>query len=385
MNPNHFFEERIVPKLNAINPPPLPSLRKGVVIYGAGELGILALNYFEACGIEVRGIIDQVKTGTFGSKKNCVPISSVEEASKRWLSMDVPVAVAIAKMPFQPIVDLLRGNGWKTILPFYEFTRDQSLCHPLSNGWRLGELEAKDMEGIRFACRNWADVTSLFHFEAYIAWHASLEEKLSTLHPIIENERYTIKPLLDFFRSRNYQFVDIGSHLGESIGRMSVSGVTFTEYILIEPDRKSLAILEKSVSTLIPTNSNVRIFENVVGSQTVTVKFADGFGYCSQIWKHGSEERSAIKLDDMDLTPDFIKAHTEGTEFDVIEGAEKTIRENHPSLALAVYHNKSSLTCGIPRLMAKLPDYSWFFRLHSYQGTGAFMYGLPSNTRRGHR
>ena len=62
---------------------------------------------------------------------------------------------------------------------------------------------------------------------------------------------------------------------------------------------------------------------------------------------------------------------------DVLLGGINTISKNRPALAFSIYHNRDGL-CKVPFESMQLFDgYKWYFRLHSYQGTGAFIYGVP--------
>jgi hypothetical protein len=75
--------------------------------------------------------------------------------------------------------------------------------------------------------------------------------------------------------------------------------------------------------------------------------------------------------------PDLIKIHTEGSELDILKGAAKTIKRYNPLLAYSVYHNRDGLCRAIIEPMKSFDNYLWYFRLHCYQGTGAFVYGVP--------
>jgi FkbM family methyltransferase len=377
MNAHHFFEERIAPRLVPCDRSFLPSLQRGVLLYGAGELGSLALDYFEACGTKVLAAIDQKKSGLLQGRKGSVPICSPKDAAREWLCLGLPIAVATATVPFIPVKEFLHASGWTTVLPFYEFTREANSKHPLANGWTLGDVNDTERQRILDLCCAWADETSLFHFEAYVAWHANLTEIPLPNHPISPDERYAVRPLLDFLMGCHRQFVDVGSHLGESVRRLSDVGITFSDYVLIEPDSNSRKASEKKIYEILQSPINITILDRVIGRKSSTVEYVDGLGYCSQIWPHGTSKKLVTALDQLNLSPDFIKIHTEGSEFDVLAGAQQTIDKFRPALAFSIYHTRFGLVSGMAEIIARHEDYQWYFRLHSFQGTGAFVYGLP--------
>lgn len=50
-------------------------LEEGIYLYGAGELGSLALDYCEACGIKVLGFLDRFRTSAVvSSSRNAYPV-----------------------------------------------------------------------------------------------------------------------------------------------------------------------------------------------------------------------------------------------------------------------------------------------------------------------
>ena len=82
-------------------------------------------------------------------------------------------------------------------------------------------------------------------------------------------------------------------------------------------------------------------------------------------------------MDSLQIKPDLIKIHTEGTELDVLMGAKKTIINYKPFLVCSVYHRREGFYSDITTPIKNFKNYNWFFRLHGFQGTGAFIYGIP--------
>jgi FkbM family methyltransferase len=73
-----------------------------------------------------------------------------------------------------------------------------------------------------------------------------------------------------------------------------------------------------------------------------------------------------IKLDSYINEPvTFIKMDIEGAECEALLGAEETIKEHKPKLAISLYHNDDDLT-KIPLLVHKIvPEYRFYLRHHS--------------------
>lgn len=349
----------------------------GIYIYGAGELGQLAIDYCEACGIKIRGLLDGYKTGTVKSRAGLNYVIASPDSMLAHDYLTVPVAVAVATLPFEPISKSLMDIGWSKVIPFYSLTSQERDGHPLKNGWLIQNMSQEECESVAWIRGNWSDETSLAHYNAFLAWHHDYSELSLVDTPITIHDRYTIAPLLKFFSERNNQVVDVGSHDGAAVKRLNDAGIKFHDYILIEPDTSSRYLLDDVAEKINENGNKVRIIDKVICDFSHKKPFVEGLGYCSQIWNGAIDLKDAISLDELALKPDFIKIHTEGSEWDVLIGAKKTIQTCHPALAFSVYHSRNGFCHDIVESMKTFHNYRWYFRLHSYQGTGAFVYAIP--------
>lgn len=351
-------------------------ISEGIYIYGAGELGALAIEYCEACGIEILGILDQKKCGIVSGQLSDYLVFKPEDISVG-IRPNIPVAVAVATLPYVPIQKKLQSEGWSNVLPFYAMTANPQVGHPLNNGWLVGDYSQQDLEMLEVICSRWADLTSLEQYEAFLAWHIDGTELTLMGKGVEPNKRYAIPQLLAAFSKRFGQMVDVGSHQGDSIKRLLDEGVTFSEYLLFEPDGTSLNLLQKNVDSYLPGHQCIKFFDHVLGNSNDLRNFQEGLGYCSQLWPESSSLKSVMPLDSIECSPDFLKIHTEGSELEVLLGAIGTIDLYKPIIAFSIYHNRDGFCKSIYEAMQRINDYEWYFRLHSYQGTGAFVYGIP--------
>lgn len=351
-------------------------LNAGIYIYGAGELGSLAIQYCEACGIRILGVLDRNKTGLIKGELSEYLIHDPEKISMQQRS-DSLVAIAIATRPLNQIINSLYSNGWKNVVPFYALTSEERLGHPLGNGWKINLVSNEERKRLQWICENWYDDISLLHYEAYLSWHADKTELALLDAPINPDQRYVIEPLLREFSLRNQQMIDVGSHRGESVMRLANEGIFFAEYILIEPDMKSSEHLIGNIKNYLPADKRISHLNYVLGASNTLKPFQEGLGYCSQIWSKSTTKRDVIALDSLEYSPDFLKIHTEGSELEILAGARVTISRSRPVLAFSIYHNRDGFVRAIFEPMKWFRDYKWFFRLHSFQGTGGFVYGIP--------
>lgn len=354
----------------------LPDVFGGIILYGAGDLGVLALEYCAACNIDVIGVIDKSKTGdlTIGNKVFKLLPFDKSTANK---FKSVPIFVAIANTPVKPIIDSLKSQGWEYVLPFYSLTSTARTGHPLLNGWLIQRISSDELEDVKDICENWSDDASLEHYESFIDWHLNFTETLPQLDPIMPATRYLIEPVRSAISNARGQLVDVGSHFGQMPLRFKSCGIEFNDYVLVEPDIRNRERLELEVSDLKTSSTTVTILPDLLAAKSGSTNFAEGLGYCSQVWSRSNVSRPTVTLDDLHLSPDVLKVHTEGTEFEIIMGASETIFDRRPIIMFTVYHNRTGVSEAISGPMKKFPGYSWYFRLHSFQGTGAVLYGIP--------
>lgn len=357
-----------------------PNLKpKWLAVFGAGDLGRLALEFCSSCGIDVDVVIEtKPRAGIieFGRRRIPVfPASEFPEANRQ----ETVVLVAVSTSPFTPIHRLLKSYGYWEVIPFMDIANRSDCSHPLANGWRVGEVGFEELQDVKRVCGLWHDKASIEHFEAFVRWHVDSTELLPRRAPIDPNSRYVISQMRKFTSRRHFQFVDVGACRGETLERLSKASVFFDEYLLIEPDEDNRKQLTEKCRTMRIDPSCVQVSDALLARDSREVTFAKGLGYCSQIWPGGADVRSTLPLDDLGATPDVIKIHTEGGEAEIVAGSRKTISSYRPALMIAVYHDRSGISRAILDIANECADYYWLFRLHAFQGTGAFVYGFPKN------
>ena len=75
----------------------------------------------------------------------------------------------------------------------------------------------------------------------------------------------------------------------------------------------------------------------------------------------------------------YIKMDIEGWESEALSGADRTIRDNHPKLAISVYHKFSDLWTISSELKRRYPFYSFFLDHHSLHNEETVLYAKESS------
>ena len=374
-----FFDENILPILRSNNSQVFDgiSLVDGVYIYGAGELGRLALEYCESRKIPVLAFLDRNTTNpvysNHGTEYRCfLPSDQSNAINKSRL-----VLVAISSVPYTPIKEYLVNNQWKNIQPFYNLCQEHCEEHPLANGWFLGKVTPEEIEMSRSVCARFADSQSLVHYVNFLSWHRDNSEQWLSHIRLVVNARYVIDEVINALRGRTRQFIDVGAHKGESYDRLLKAELTFDTYDFFEPDQNSCESLRTLCKKLNEDGHTARLHNYALANRKETTRFQPGLGYCSQIWSFGSQVVETKTIDDFGFLPDYLKIHTEGAERSILVGASNTIKSANPIFAFSVYHKREGFTNDILVPMISFPNYRWYFRMHGFQGAGAFVYAIP--------
>jgi FkbM family methyltransferase len=170
-------------------------------------------------------------------------------------------------------------------------------------------------------------------------------------------------------------FVDVGGF----------DGYTSEEFIKRCPDYRAVYIFEPEQENMLASKERLGKFSKVhfmqmgLSNQRGTVRFSPG-GSSSIISEDGVSEILVDTLDDcVDDAVSYIKMDIEGAEGIAIEGAEKTILEHHPRLAICVYHKPDCLWKIPEQVLAIRDDYDIYIRHYTEGVTETVMFFIPNN------
>lgn len=161
-------------------------------------------------------------------------------------------------------------------------------------------------------------------------------------------------------------FVDLGAYIGDTVSSyINTFGNNFKKIYCYEFNNENARIL-KDVTT---NYDNIVIRECAVGQTTGYVnilrKQDDNSATSMQI-----DDKGAIQMvtldDDIDEKITFIKSDIEGAEISMLQGAKAHIRNDHPKLAISVYHGNSDIW-EIPKIIHSI-DSTYRFYLRYYGG-----------------
>ena len=353
-------------------------VNKQLILYGAGSLGKMAKEYFERLGIPVLYVVDaNPDLHRRAPYWEGVDISGTEDVPTE-LRECALLAICVATVPFSQVSAPLKEQGWRDVVPFYDIAEAYRDRHPLSNGWYCGVLSEGDIYGIESVLARWEDDVSRAHHLQFIAWHGLREDWFFDDAPVTTDDRYFIPQVLSVLNDDEV-FVDIGAHHGEvSIRFLDIVKNQYKEVFAIEPDVENFSRLRSRLEEhMSAERENIHLLPYALGATTDEERFYQGLDYASQFNELGQTAVEVRCLDDLLLPATFVKIHIEGWEAGAISGGLETIINNRPILTVTSYHNRQGLWNLPAQIMTCLDNYAYYFRLHSWHGTGGVIYAIP--------
>ena len=359
--------------------PPVPK-DMPLALYGAGNLGRLARDFLKAVWLDFDFVVDRnaaaLRESPDWQGMALYHPDEVPDALKQSHLLLVSVVLA----PYVPIEAALVADGFRHVMPFYDFAEGFRHIHPLSNGWYAAAFKDDDRAMTTLTLEGWSDDVSRAHYLAFLAWRRLRQEWTFEAAPVTIGDRFFIPEIVSVLGGHEV-FVDAGAHHGSVTRRFSdlVHG-KWHRIVAIEPDEDNSDALTAFISEAWPDPASRRpeVLTPVLGAAAGTAWFHDGLGYASQISPTGRREAEVQSIDNLHLAPTFIKLHLEGHELEALKGARQTLLKDRPIMVATVYHNDDGIWRTPLWLMKTLENYRLLFRLHSYCGTSAVIYAIPA-------
>ena len=348
-----------------------------LALYGAGNLGRLARDFFKAVGRDCVMAIDldadrlKADAGWSG-----VPILRPDEVTDT-VKHGARLSLCVVTAPYVPLERSLSEQGFKDIVPFFDLAEGFRHLHPLSNGWFAPPLTSRDEAKTAAVLARWDDDISRAHHLQFLAWRRLRQEWTFDAAPVAGGNRFFIPEVTDVL-GRDEVFVDAGAHHGsviEAFNRQTKSA--FKQIVAIEPDPSNRACLAENLRRWLPDDARVTVCDCVLAEGRREAPFHDGLDYASQLSGTGRMRVTTSTLDALALSPTFVKLHLEGGELAALKGAQQTLRTHRPIVVATVYHNADGIWETPRWLMDTLPDYRFLFRAHAWCGNGAVVYAIP--------
>lgn len=214
-------------------------------------------------------------------------------------------------------------------------------------------------------------------FTGYINTKITLD--LSHLQNLSSFPQYFPDDLPVFSPCSDDIFIDGGAYDGDTLKSFLSKVDNCQQYYAFEPDtsnyEKLAAFIQKNSLTF------AKAIQAGLWNQDSALSFQGNDGTSSVISETGHTQITVKAIDSLGVPATFIKMDIEGAEFEALKGAEQTIRQYKPKLAISLYHHPEHLT-QIPLFLKSLcPEYKFYLRIHSFYSRELVLYAttLDSN------
>lgn len=326
-----------------------------VYIYGCGEIGTVLDKSLKARGICIDGFC--VDKEYYDDSKIDKKIVIVDELLKQVDESKVPLVLiafrdcSVEKLNYiSDAVEVVNED----IFSFYTVDDVVSV-------WSK-EFVIDNMDKFEKTYNELCDDKSKEVMIAFL--NQKITGKFEFLKNIYETNQYYDSDIVNFDKIGSY--VDCGAYDGDSFlsfikNYEEVTGSKFSgKGYLLEPDEKNYEKMINNCSDY----ENVTFLKYGAWNKKDTLLF-ESDGTSSGIVEDGDNRIDVDTIDNLtNNSADFIKMDIEGAELCALQGAENTIKNNHPILAICVYHKSDDLW-KIPEYIRTL-DKNYKFYLRSY-------------------
>lgn len=216
-----------------------------------------------------------------------------------------------------------------------------------------------------------ADDDSISTYESIISFRLSGNLKYMSNFSDREKEQYFEK-FLNLSKD-NEVFVDVGGFDGFTSHEFIKKCPGFRAVYFFEPDAENFFAAKNRLDKY----NNVHLMQMGLSNQKETLKFSSG-GSISAITEDGDIEIQVDALDELvDDAVTFIKMDIEGAEHMAIKGARNTILNNHPRLAICVYHKDEDFWKIPEQIFSIRDDYDIYLRHYTEGVAETVMFFIP--------
>ncbi len=322
---------------------PLP-----IAVYGTGNGADRVFDEFERLGITASAVVASdgfVRKRTFRG----FDVKSVSQLENE--IGDFVIALAFAS-PLPEVIENIKALSLKhkvimPSVPVYEsgiFNKEFLKLH-------LNEIEK--------AYTLLADEQSKKVFENIIRFQ--ITGKLSYCFEC-ETDKHEAYKILDL--SDNESFLDLGAYRGDTVDEFLHYVNNYEKIVAVEPDLRTYRKLENHCENI----ENCITLNNAIWNENCTLHFDGNKGRGASA-KDTGVEISAISVDWLtekygDFT--YINIDVEGAEKEMLEGAEKSLKQTKPKLCMAAYHRSQDIFALVNQINEINPQYKIYLRHHPH-------------------
>lgn len=340
-----------------------------VLLYGAGIGSQRVYRYMKKKGVTVEALVVDKEYLQEAVKVDSYPIQSIDDIFRYNPNKQYDIIVCIDKYNAERLKTY--GRQIHDVLYydiFYGLDQEDEISYIPYLYYRD---HAKDLNWVY---EQLSDTYSRQLFVAYINQRISCDFKWANGFVESAAQQYFAPDLVQLHS--NDVFIDCGSFDGASTVEFLRHVPTGGAYVF-EPDKKNLPKLKANLQLY--RSDKIKIFPNAIADKNYTQFFQGGKACSSRIDEHGDSKVECIALDTMlqEEKVSMIKMDIEGYELSGLHGARKVIENQHPILAICLYHKPEDIF-SIPLFIHDIyPAYRFYLRRYSKGCAEIVLYAIP--------
>lgn len=336
-----------------------------IALYGAGNSGHHVIKYLRSKGISPVAIIDS-NSEKWNQEYHGYRVCCIEQALTEYPNLHIFISASTFEREIRETINKIMPEDR---IHFFEYER---LFYCEIPEYR--DFVSEHMQDLSFVYENLSDQRSQQTMEEILNLWCSADPKY--LEKIYTPDQYFPSDIIQL--SEHESFVDCGAFTGDTFEQFyaRVCG-KYDHYYGLEPQKECHAALKHACGT----DERNCIFTCGASDRKEQLRFSNDFdqGHAAVTNEGGTVidvcPIDALISDKSKVT--FIKMDIEGSELKALHGAEKTIRNNMPKLAICVYHTMEDMV-EIPEYIMGLGlDYRYYLRHHQrFAGVETVFYAV---------
>ncbi len=207
-----------------------------------------------------------------------------------------------------------------------------------------------------------ADDLSVRIFDSVINYR--LSGRISYLRDAVTAKEEILRNILDPAGYENA--LDLGAYTGDTALEMLGDFPNLLHVTALEPDRRNFRKLE----SLAASEPRIKAYHAGVWDTDTVLSADDAGNRNANVFAAGSKQipvemRSVDSMFE-ERRVDFIKMDVEGAELQAINGAENTIKRDHPDMLISLYHRSEDIWKLPLRVLEIDPSYKLYIRRFPY-------------------
>ena len=337
-----------------------------VLVLGAADEGRRLVRLCKQNGIKVIGWFDDDP-----KKTNSKTIFR----SKMLRRFDRKIPVLIASHRILGATNFLRKLGFKNTAPFALMQilyPKKFIPHMFYKNWIEDLVKHKKAYKAFFSLLK--DSSSKQVLNKLIQFRLTLDPFI--IEPVIDKDLYQPQGILSF--RNNEIYVDGGSYDGDSV-TLFIRRVKnkYDKILAFEPDK----VIYRKLVQKMNDKGRIECLNQGLFNKNGKVSFSTTSDRASLIESGGTSSINVASIDSVlnGERVSFIKMNIEGAEINALKGAQKSIKQWFPKMAISCYHRPSDLW-QIPLLINKMSKkYNLYLRQHDGGVIESVCYAIHQN------